>query len=400
VGRSTGTGAPELTLPSDPTSEADSPLIVPAPGSILRRSARTKIRKPSLLGDGGGHRFGPSKRGTGRLSGASADLSASGADTSTEFESEDSHAPLHTSSDVQLEESTPASEPVAPFAGQRTSAPILSLDTHNLSNAIERASLHQRSVSGDSFLDAYASSPDRERPSWPDTPATEPPDSGKSHSSAFSNPSEAPAMSPASIPLPASPAKQPFVHPQALPRLAPPPAQPLAQVPSPVRPDKEKPDREKRSAWARLVGRTITKEEAAEAEDNASLASSTSSKKGKKKQRVMTDAVDDAVAAKRAKDSREAREREGKEGSGFLGGLFGGKRRADVENPQTFQPQEISPTASGMLGPDGRYTNFYRLPLHLERAIYRLSHIKLANPRRPLLEQVLISFVLVFLGRV
>ncbi|CAO3620514.1 unnamed protein product [Mucor fragilis] len=32
-----------------------------------------------------------------------------------------------------------------------------------------------------------------------------------------------------------------------------------------------------------------------------------------------------------------------------------------------------------------------RLPLHVERAIYKLSHVKLANPRRPLHEQVLIS---------
>ncbi|KAI8370602.1 uncharacterized protein BYT42DRAFT_582992 [Radiomyces spectabilis] len=32
-----------------------------------------------------------------------------------------------------------------------------------------------------------------------------------------------------------------------------------------------------------------------------------------------------------------------------------------------------------------------RLPIHMERAIYRLSHIKLANPRRPLHEQVIIS---------
>ncbi|KAI9270864.1 hypothetical protein BY458DRAFT_456168 [Sporodiniella umbellata] len=32
-----------------------------------------------------------------------------------------------------------------------------------------------------------------------------------------------------------------------------------------------------------------------------------------------------------------------------------------------------------------------RLPLHVERAIYKLSHVKLANPRRPLKEQVLIS---------
>ncbi|GAN07153.1 hypothetical protein MAM1_0150c06646 [Mucor ambiguus] len=32
-----------------------------------------------------------------------------------------------------------------------------------------------------------------------------------------------------------------------------------------------------------------------------------------------------------------------------------------------------------------------RLPLHVERAVYKLSHVKLANPRRPLHEQVLIS---------
>ncbi|RHZ89909.1 hypothetical protein Glove_9g349 [Diversispora epigaea] len=38
-----------------------------------------------------------------------------------------------------------------------------------------------------------------------------------------------------------------------------------------------------------------------------------------------------------------------------------------------------------------KYTNYNRLPIHVERAIYRLSHIKLANPRRPLSEQVLIS---------
>lgn len=33
----------------------------------------------------------------------------------------------------------------------------------------------------------------------------------------------------------------------------------------------------------------------------------------------------------------------------------------------------------------------HRFPLHIERAIYRLSHMKLANPRRPLLQQVLLS---------
>ncbi|CEP15134.1 hypothetical protein [Parasitella parasitica] len=37
------------------------------------------------------------------------------------------------------------------------------------------------------------------------------------------------------------------------------------------------------------------------------------------------------------------------------------------------------------------FFNSNRLPLHVERAIYRLSHLKLADPRRPLQQQVLIS---------
>ncbi|KAJ2852622.1 hypothetical protein GGI22_005164, partial [Coemansia erecta] len=36
-------------------------------------------------------------------------------------------------------------------------------------------------------------------------------------------------------------------------------------------------------------------------------------------------------------------------------------------------------------------TSSNRLPIHIERAIYRLASIKLANPRRPLLQQVLLS---------
>ncbi|KAI9361476.1 hypothetical protein BD770DRAFT_425817 [Pilaira anomala] len=35
--------------------------------------------------------------------------------------------------------------------------------------------------------------------------------------------------------------------------------------------------------------------------------------------------------------------------------------------------------------------NYTRLPIHTERAIYRLSHMKLTNPRRPLCDQVTIS---------
>lgn len=46
-------------------------------------------------------------------------------------------------------------------------------------------------------------------------------------------------------------------------------------------------------------------------------------------------------------------------------------------------------TSPGLAPPVGN--SYARYPIHVERAIYRLSHIKLANPRRPLYEQVLIS---------
>ncbi|CAG8514710.1 1464_t:CDS:2 [Acaulospora morrowiae] len=52
-------------------------------------------------------------------------------------------------------------------------------------------------------------------------------------------------------------------------------------------------------------------------------------------------------------------------------------------------PNPVSPTVTPNKKP--KYTNYNRLPIHVERSIYRLSHYKLANNRRPLHEQVLIS---------
>ncbi|ORY90367.1 hypothetical protein BCR43DRAFT_499195 [Syncephalastrum racemosum] len=48
-----------------------------------------------------------------------------------------------------------------------------------------------------------------------------------------------------------------------------------------------------------------------------------------------------------------------------------------LEQPYTMMPRQ--------------YIHSYRLPIHVERAVYRLSHMKLANPRRPLHQQVVIS---------
>ncbi|ORX85222.1 hypothetical protein K493DRAFT_320001 [Basidiobolus meristosporus CBS 931.73] len=60
------------------------------------------------------------------------------------------------------------------------------------------------------------------------------------------------------------------------------------------------------------------------------------------------------------------------------------------QGSETPAPNENA-TKPDMSPAKPRYTNYSRLPIHIERAIYRLSHIKLTNPRRPLFHQVLIS---------
>jgi hypothetical protein len=102
---------------------------------------------------------------------------------------------------------------------------------------------------------------------------------------------------------------------------------------------------------------------------------------------------------------REIRDRNEKD-SGFFGSLFGNKKKQE-DGGQTLghtasgretaaallggsksSRSYVPSTSPSLMGPNGTYA---RYPIHVERAIYRLSHIKLANPRRPLYEQVLIS---------
>lgn len=59
------------------------------------------------------------------------------------------------------------------------------------------------------------------------------------------------------------------------------------------------------------------------------------------------------------------------------------------------QPLEMRDSAFGFpLPPVSKSTLImldYRFPIHVERAVYRLSHLKLADPKRPLYQQVLLS---------
>ncbi|KAF7723170.1 hypothetical protein EC973_002305 [Apophysomyces ossiformis] len=58
---------------------------------------------------------------------------------------------------------------------------------------------------------------------------------------------------------------------------------------------------------------------------------------------------------------------------------------------RTTERESVAKKRTSRLDIPPQYINTYRLPIHIERAIYRLSHMKLSSPRRPLHHQVLIS---------
>ena len=291
----------------------DAPLVPHAPGSILRRTARTKIRKPSLAGDGGGHRFGPSKRGA-RASATESDAGSSEQDHDAEAAIVDAYTQ---SSPIEAPADTPfpprSSPPPMVIPLPRQPAPIAPVP----------------------ILPPFQPAPG---PSRPPPPAPAPlglPERGQrdvqiEHASSSAH---------STIPPPL-------------------PSRPESPTPS----VKEK---EKRSKWSKLGLRS--------AEHDAA-------KRDKRAHK--------AAAAATVDEPPQRSESSG----GFLG-LFKPKHEAKEDHAAPPPaPVALSPTASGMLDPvTGTYTNFYRLPIHVERAVYRLSHIKLANPRRPLYEQVLIS---------
>jgi hypothetical protein len=113
------------------------------------------------------------------------------------------------------------------------------------------------------------------------------------------------------------------------------------------------------------------------------------------------------------KDKGKEKDKSKKEKDGLFGSLFGGKKKQEeVPTVTNFSSTDGRAAAAALLGTSksakslglhglptpgvsptspGFPNNYARYPIHVERAIYRLSHIKLANARRPLFEQVLIS---------
>jgi len=361
----------------DPGEDADSPIIVPRPGQILRRAARTKIRKPGLPGDGGGHRFGQSTRRR----------ATTEQRTSSDMSSSD-HG-------EQLERGRVLSDESIP--DEHMGPPPLRPDSYS-----EEAS---------SIFDAYVQEQEEDELR---TPATSPIDPLPSRVVVTSPPS------PASIELPLSPPPQPSLPSGSEPIPIPPSRiihQPKPQHVTALRPPTEELTRATSPDSLRPgEGAAISRSHSPGSDTTSLLSTSPTPKKEKDKKGLFGFGRDKSTkrASKekeREKEHRERVEREREEEkkkekekeSGFFGSLFGGKKKQDDSVTQAggagreaaaaFGASKSSKSYVPSISPqfvaaDGSYA---RYPIHVERAIYRLSHIKLANPRRPLYEQVLIS---------
>ena len=124
---------------------------------------------------------------------------------------------------------------------------------------------------------------------------------------------------------------------------------------------------------------------------------------GKGRESLILDRESTRLDEERKKESNRKISGDKKEKeSGILSSLFGGKRRGEKEvarKANSLRGPSPEPVMK-LLKPDIDY-NWTRFSILEERAIYRIAHIKLANPRRPLYSQVLLSnFMYSYLAKV
>lgn len=364
----------------DPGEDADAPIVVPRPGQILRRTARTKIRKQGQTGEGA-HRFNATRRGAGAKRATPPATPPipdprSSSDLSSDHDHSDAEPPRHR----RL------------FSNE-------SLDGTSRSDRPE-------SYSAEAFIfDAYARediNDDSIRIISPPPPQPLP-----QHSLS-------PPLPPASreVPEPAPPI-------QVVPPAQPTPILPPLQHPLPQRAS---------SLGAPASGDTPSRSPSPVTAIHSDLSSARPEPRP-----VQTPSTSSptALQAPQGSDSRREKEKEKekdkkglfkwgggekkvkkdqrekeKDPPGFFGSLFGSKKKPEESAPVGLaHGQSGREAAVALLGaskssrgyvppaspqPQG-VNNYSRYPIHVERAIYRLSHIKLANPRRALYEQVLIS---------
>ncbi|KAH7914815.1 hypothetical protein BJ138DRAFT_1143012, partial [Hygrophoropsis aurantiaca] len=353
----------------DMPDEADAPIIVPPPGQILRRAARTKIRKPSLPGDGGGHRFGAGRRNRG--------AAVAEPRTSSDLSSND-----HVSSSDHGDANEPLKRPRA-FSNESMTS-----DGH----ATPRPESYSEEAS---IYDSYArEEPEEEvvRPSSSAVPPMPPilslslPDDPPSTSRSLDIITESQTFT-SSAPI--------LHHPQPQRLTLDPTSDEPSRTPSPDA-----------STLTPSTEETAVASTSGEVSPFPAKSPSPVPKKEKDKKGLFKWGSSGGNAKKNGKErerEKETQRIEKEKDSGFFGWLPGKKKRDDQASQSPGHGRSGRETAADMLGPSKSYVpspspqlpgmqgSYARYPIHVERAIYRLSHIKLANPRRPLYEQVLIS---------
>lgn len=330
--------------------DADAPIVIPTRDKALKRTARTKIRKAGLPGDGGGHRFAASRRGKKVTQTA---------------------AEPRTSSDLSTSDHGDA-EPTSVVRRRTTRS-------EDGSTRPDSSYSEEQSI-----FDAYATQEDEEP--------------------AFSLPQPLEPFTVAVNPTPK------HIIEELLPPVEPEPA-PVLHQPQPQRLTVPQP-----FPGQGLPSRTPSPESFSYPPVSAHPAASSpfalttspppTSKKEKEKDKKGLFKWGDKSGKKAQKEKEKEKDRTEKE-PGFLFSLFSRKKQ-DSEYQSSItggtsgreaaqallgaskSKSHVSPASPG-LAPGIGGNPYARYPLHVERAIYRLSHIKLANPRRPLYEQVLIS---------
>ena len=355
--------------------EADAPIIIPPPGQILRRAARTKIRKASVLVVGEGRGFSARRRrptATVTEPRTSSDLS------SNDHASEQGDSPEQFRRPRTFSNESMTSDEHAP---------------HRSEPYGEETSIYDAYAKEDPESEIVRSIQSLMTPQPPLLSLTLPADGSKSSSADVA--SEPPLM----YPMPGPELQHP--QPQRVNLAA-----PIEETPRTPSPDNTLvPTTEETAVTLTFADIPVSTEKLVspaqkKEKDRRGLFSKWGSgdKNGKKTAKAERDREKEAQRAEKEKEKEKE--------SGFFGSLFSSKKKQDDSSSQTSGftgsgretaaallgtsksskglPSSPSPQP-GLQGPYARY------PIHVERAIYRLSHIKLANPRRPLYEQVLIS---------
>ncbi|KAE9391339.1 hypothetical protein BT96DRAFT_925356 [Gymnopus androsaceus JB14] len=320
----------------DMGDEADVPIIIPPRGQILKRTRRTQIRKKPGL---------PSRRGP-RSATAPTDPGLPDRTSLDQSSSDHGELELEVRSRVLSNEFLPRPDSFS-----------------------EEASIYDAYVNepeDETTIVVTASPPPQEdNPEPPQETPVEPAPSHQPEADMLHHPQPQRLLSPqvASEPSPPSrtpsPSESPIPEPTSSPPSflsGPPPSQPHQQ---------HRKEKDKKG----LFGKWGSDKSGKKGKDHNRSESNDRADKEKEKDsgRVRMQTVQAPTASGAHASGREAAQ-----------ALLGASKSS-----KSYQPPP-SPGAQAI-------NNYSRYPIHVERAIYRLSHIKLANPRRPLYEQVLIS---------